>query len=783
MPLKLNTQILSQFPFKALSEHHLSLFGAHKSVLPTRMAGVFDRTLRVIDAFLYSTKTKLTLKTFNSQTAINVFLQEIIIFIYQRLDGSLLHRYNYSSYVMKLLGSIAKGSSVSLQKIALSKNKVNPEIQPYIYTPLDIDEHRLSFYKGWVVVDNKGGSIDVELSYIREAYGESATDKIFEAFKKFARANKRNTVFTHLKHLRGLFSFFIKLTPSFHKLESLLNHRDAVKYLALIFSVELKRHIDSGMSGRAFCWAWRDKMGLYSDCLVRHGVFKEPLHPLPKPKFKQLKEVNGTNNRVSEINDESSGIFNHKLLTNIPLQLTDDHAISEIVKDVRRDISHVAYVCDKAIEHNYKRLKKFQEYSKQVLPKEYAEVRDYSSLLERDYVACATFARYLWNPPVKTGGYASFLGYRDKTPYLTKLLCIPTLHILYPLLLRLVYEHPVITESWFLNWQLYDENGNCSGVINSGKSTLIRSVKMRRGMHLAEQVIKLTEVSERVVKLLLEHTDLARRYLRAKGDDNYRFVLIGAKFGSQPSRVESLTNLKKIKADSFFTRLLKSSSPYVSSDRATSIFRAISINRMRASAGVEVFLKTNSVRKMCDALGHKEPRPDLVSVYLPEPILKFFKDRWIRIFQNAIVFEAMKDSAFLYEAIDLTSESLAEFLKNHKLPKMDGHLWDGNVFKEKSSSLDNSEGVIVLSKTLLRILIFILNARTEDLSKIGLEPDTLQTWIELATLIITQLEFQICSENAHQHEFDEDVLVLFREALDEPLSLKNFMSEDSNERV
>lgn len=782
MPTKLNTQILSQFPFKALSEHHLSLFDAHKSSLPEGLAGVSGRTLRVIDAFLYSTKTKLTLRSFNSEKAINSLVRQIVIFIYQRLDGSLLHRYNYCSYVMRLFESIAKDSGISLQKIALSKNKVNPEIMPYIETSLDIDERRLDFYEGWVVVDNNGGSIDIEMSYIREAYGELATKKVFEAFKKFARANKRYTVTTHSKHLKGLFSFFINLTDSFHELELMLNHKNAVKYLAVIFSLELKKHIELGMDGAAFCVAWRAKMALYSDCLVRHGVFKESLYPLPKPRFKKQKGVKGTRNIISDVDDQSSGIFNNKLLTKIPLNFSDNKAIAEIIKDVSRDVSHVVYVCEKVIEHNYSRLKRFQEYSKQATPKKLSEMRNYSSLEKREYVACATFAKYLWNAPGKPGGYTAFLGYRDKTPYLTKLLCIPTLHILYPLLLRLVYEHPEITESWLLNWQLYDGKGNLSGVIKSGKSTLIRSVKMRRGMPLAEQSIKLNDTSERIVEMLLEHTELARRYLRANDDDDYRFVLIEAKFGAKPSRAEGITNLKKLKARSFFTRRLKSSTPYASSCRATSIFKAISISRMRASAGVEVFLKTNSVRKMCDALGHKEPRSDLVSSYLPEPILKFFKDRWVRIFQNALVFEAMKDSDYLHEAIDLTPESLTEFLQNHRLPKMNGHLWDGNVFSEKSNSVNNSEGVIVLSKPILKILIFIFNARSEDLSEIGLEVEILQTWIELSTLVVTQLEYQLRSDHAHENEFDDDVLILYRQSLGEPLSLNNFISGNSYER-
>ena len=214
-------------------------------------------------------------------------------------------------------------------------------------------------------------------------------------------------------------------------------------------------------------------------------------------------------------------------------------------------------------------------------------------------------------------------------------------------------------------------------------------------------------------------------------------------------------------------------SSHVSKERAQEVASMLTINRLRASSGVEVFLKTNSVKKMCEALGHKEERADLVNRYLPLPILKYFKDRWIRIFQNAIVYEAMKESKYLHKAIDLSPDALEEFLENHRLDRLHGHVKDGNVFNINEEK-PKQDGAIVISTPLLRILLFFFEATSEEIERLDYGVETINTWEELSKLIITQLEYQLTTDDVTSESFEEEVLDMYQEARANPLTIRNF---------
>ena len=780
MPIKIRTDLLTQFPYQVITSHQKNDFLSHKEHLPPAGQIAFTRLLKVIDAFLYSTDTKLTLRTFNNEKNLNALFRSLISFIYLHVEGERVHLYNISSFAKSLFTSIAKNANIELFKQAISKRTISTDVQDLIDIAKPVDEEKLSFYKGWIVLDNSGTAIDVELGFVREVYGAQATAKIFEALRKLCRTSKRETATTHLKHLKGLLGYLIKLAPTYELLERYLERSAAVYYLSVIFNVELKKHCLIGGSGRAFCTSWSAKMALYEVCFVANGIFDKPIFPLPVPKFKQSLVPAGSHNRFANDENSSSGILNNKLITKVPLKYTDTEAIQVVVKDLRRDIDHVLFVCNKAAVHNYKRLLHYREYSTSVSAKVLGEFRSPQSLIEKRKIACATFAMHIWNPPGKAGGYSSFLGFRDESAYLTKLLCLPTSHILYPLLFQLVHAHPKITESWLLNWKLFDDNDKLEGFIESGNSFVIQSVKKRRGMANAHQVIKLTAESKEIVEKIIAHTAIAREYLKSNGNNDYRYVLLRATLSSKPSRLKGITSLNKITSCSIFTRMLTSGSANVSKQRAVEVAQNLSISRFRASSGVEIFLKTNSVKKMCNALGHKEPRDDLVRSYLPDPILRFFQDRWIRIFQNAIVFEAMKDSEYLQYAIDITPESLEAFLENHKLGSMSGHIWDGNVIPIEVDETKR-DGVIVISTLLLKILLFFFNAPIEHILAIGLAKSDLETWAQLSTLIITQIEQQLSSSNLLTDEFDEEIIDMYKGAKKEPLSFGHFLVDRTHE--
>ncbi|MEP0354395.1 hypothetical protein [Paraglaciecola sp.] len=769
----INTKILSQFPFKVLSEPQRATFEEHKLSCTDKAQKSYSLVLKILDAYLYSTEQYLTLKSFNSGSEIDRYLSSVIGFIYERLDGSLIHKYNYSTYMVQVFVHVAEKANVELTFPVLSKVKVHTDVQKILDSFSGVNDEKLGFFSGWLLEDNTGNKISVEFSFIREAYGDKVAEQLFSALSRFCRKVKEQTAQSHIKHFKGLFKYFIKLADDFPTLRQYLQSSLAVKYLSVIFNIELKSHIEKGLDGSAFVKAWSTKMSIYRECLITYSIFDEPIFSLPVPRFRQAITLSGSHNSMEKSEGCSSGIFNHKLLTKIPLERTDKQAIKEVLKDVRRDIGHVISTSKRASEINYRRLKRFEQYAAIAAPKELGDVIDYDSIVQKQAIACATFSHFLWGQPAKSGGYSTFLGYRDQTEYLNKILSIPTYHILYPLLLLLVHEHPKITESWLLNWRFYDDGGKPLGYVKVKDGWVIRSVKKRRGPVNAEQIVKLNDTSKVIVERIIKHTKLAREFLKRQGNNDYQYMLLIASLEKLPAKLKGITNLKKITSSSVFTRSLSLRSSHVSKERAQEVANMLTISRLRSSSGVEVFLKTNSVKKMCEALGHKEERADLVNRYLPLPILKYFKDRWIRVFQNAIVYEAMKESKHLHKAIDISPDALEEFLENHRLYSMHGHVKDGNVFNINEAK-PKQDGSIVLSTPLLRILFFFFEATSEEIERLDYVVETINTWEELSTLIITQLEYQLTSNDVTSESFEEEVLDMYQEAKANPLTISNF---------
>ena len=109
---------------------------------------------------------------------------------------------------------------------------------------------------------------------------------------------------------------------------------------------------------------------------------------------------------------------------------------------------------------------------------------------------------------------------------------------------------------------------------------------------------------------------------------------------------------------------------------------------------------------MSEALGHINYKPELLSHYLPEPILQFFQSRWIRIFQKGIVCEAMKDRPLRLRASNFkTMDELDMFLNNHVLSLPDDPAETG-----ADENIDVGRVYISVDENILTVLLSLESA-------------------------------------------------------------------------
>lgn len=300
-------------------------------------------------------------------------------------------------------------------------------------------------------------------------------------------------------------------------------------------------------------------------------------------------------------------------------------------------------------------------------------------------------------------------------------LALPVTGSLVPHLALLVLHHPELTDGYFQGFDLYDKHGDMVGLRDLGSGYYLVGYKNRRGAALAEQKIQLNERTLDIVRQLIVLTQPLRGYLKAKGDPAWRQLILSCGAGfAEPIASQRGQNIKAdIIASQMFAVSKKDKSirsrTVEDCERLASRF---TLNSLRASAGVLVYLETHSVEKMAKALGHKKYSSHLLRRYLPEAILAFFQERWIRLFQQAFIAHALQNSPLLLEVTRFDSmELLDEFLANHALKTIPEHLEDpyGNLsvetkIKQNTESAENDRIYFDVSVGTLSALISLRSA-------------------------------------------------------------------------
>jgi hypothetical protein len=126
-----------------------------------------------------------------------------------------------------------------------------------------------------------------------------------------------------------------------------------------------------------------------------------------------------------------------------------------------------------------------------------------------------------------------------------------------------------------------------------------------------------------------------------------------------------------------------------------------SLSTVRATAAVVSYINKPDVQKLSEVLGHKKLDMRLLRRYLPAPLLKFFEERWMRLFQCGILVEALKGSKHLLPAVGFsTLHELNEFLSHHALKWANRH---GAVNDTNTKHLFDSV-VLAVNEDILTVL-------------------------------------------------------------------------------
>lgn len=275
---------------------------------------------------------------------------------------------------------------------------------------------------------------------------------------------------------------------------------------------------------------------------------------------------------------------------------------------------------------------------------------------------------------------------------------IPTRKELYSIFILLTMDNPAITESFLST--LTSENS----YIKMDSNYYLVGNKARRGNELSEQKIQLSSLSINIIEKYLD-------WIKNLEKPEDSFFIYKGKEG-----IRYMTGLMK---NSLYNEGVKQSfRAYLSemklpSDYIENIAQNSYLSKIRATIAIKIYFETENTTKMSQALGHHTYDARLLSHYLPQSILEFYQQRWIRIFQKGLICEALKDSELLLIASNFENmEQLDLFLRNHMLKNLPDNL-DG-FFKNSEETKDFDNIFISINKDNLTALFSLKKAINES---------------------------------------------------------------------
>lgn len=726
-------------------------------------SGHIQAPLNLYSAYCYLVKqgNYSALEILNDSSSLNAHFQSLIGFVYNYDDITIKHKYEIGNRFKNLFCYIAQDKHLTLDEVKLSTLKITEDASSCLaqFRKINIDKTKADYLDGWRVLSKEGKEHEAHLDTLYVNFGEAFTNKVHLALKNYAFTQKSSTLKCALNELKTL---FVGIATVYNDrdgltIETLLSRNHVQLLFHKVFKVLFVRSQAAQNCPKHFHVKWRNTINYYTDCFINAGVFAEPHKPFIVPGWKDPKDEAPT----FSIGGNATQPENLRWFANIPLKIKDEEAVSIIQQRVYQDMAHVRHVCLlkflELLDREDRNIAFQSTGSVKPLDSSNSNNYQYKNFVGEDKLENTVATFYAHGIAAKGTGYLSFLGFDGDARQLNTELNLPTKSTLNVLLTLLVMEHPLITPSWLAKWDLFDVNDNMVGYKQVGNQHIAVSYKSRKGATSAQQEVVLNEFSKPIVEFLMRHTRMSREYLKQKGNVNWRKMILT----STTTRVLCPSNLNQTlhAANDFYDWLqdetLFDKSSDITLEDAQAISDIHSLRSIRRHRGCQIYLETRSMNAVAEALGHEKKDANLLTSYLPKPLMDFFNARWIRQFQNAILLEAMKDSVHRLDAVNMSAQDIEEFLSNHGISNIPEHLDHGftqqtTTDSEVSESLGFDQLTYTISTSLLQLLMairFVVESSDDEESFL----DIVAHWYQSAVFVLDTL-------SSGKHSADDDLM-------------------------
>ncbi|WP_338579948.1 hypothetical protein [Pseudomonas sp. ML2-2023-6] len=530
-----------------------------------------------------------------------------------------------------------------------------------------INQNTVTFWNCWKVKGKKGKPVFLKLVDLYLSHGSEFTAEFHEAIRRDSL--KRCKVQSNM--INKLASFIsenaYRFPPQAFKSPEIMEElfKD---YFWHYQTTEWERNQEEGLNIRS----WRALRLIIIRSFIKPGIWnaEERALVIPPSKLKAGAELNiRTNKHGIEIKD--------KLLTEVPLHVTDIQAIDLLYGEIKSDLRCVEkWGLSEALKlRRAQRIRIREAKLGKTLDIRGQNSRDYYDF---DKVGIQNIFHTFESEGMCVPDEARNR-YTIGLPALASLLGLPTSYSLFPFQCLLTLYHPEITTTFLEDLDIWEGKKRVS-FIKVDKGYELIGFKDRRGSKHSEQKILLSPRAAALVRMVEDITNPLRAYLKKQRDPNWQklFLTSGSGFNYPTVADTNILNRCAVKTrrtlrENFIDKL----SPFTHKRDAELVefIEKLSISRVRSQSAVADYIQNHSLTRLAKKLGHAHYSRDLLESYLPKAIYDFFATRYVRIFQKGIICEAMKDSKYFLQATKFDNfNQLHDFLSRYALKEVPENL-------------------------------------------------------------------------------------------------------------
>jgi len=624
---------------------------------------LFDCLLRVIDEQRISSSIAFNTERFRTLQVLFYGALGSKKFI----DASPTTRANWAYTFYTVLKRLNSTVPVNLADHRQKATAAVPDEFVQAFEQIKLNDEQVRRLRPYLLQAKSGTEYNVLLGDMVPVLGERFTNQFYEGLRSIARPKAKDS---SLRDFGTTFTRFVCHLAESHQpiLPDLLMEPSFVQTFLVDFMeyhfMKMTRRKDAVQEGTlgSLQKLW-SRYQNYWNSLVKQEIVAAPLSAFPAGNPKLLSGDSIGHRKVKTDTDGNSTVVTQKLITTVPLHITDEEATKLLFEQLKADFAMVQSWLRGHLDSFFRDRERGHALAAEVQklpPASELEKVTSSTSGERGFPFAIkyfkeTHAGYTDTSRVPTIVYPDLAARsRVSKERLARYLGIPGRQEAMAFMGLLASYDGRFSESALATAKLLDVRGKRVNAVETDGGLTLTVLKERDAGDGWHDVL-LKEDAASVVRQWIEATAPLRKYMENNGVTGWQNLVIytGNPLGAPAHFIRS-SNI-----NSTFRHFALAHEA-----RLGSLATYVTIPRIRSTRGVLVFLETMDITQMARELGNTNETS--LRHYLPDSLWEYFTTRWVRIFQNLLIVEATKDTPYMQRALHFSSAAeMDEFLKNH----------------------------------------------------------------------------------------------------------------------